>query len=446
MLKNFSLFKKKKSSQQLKNSSKEKLQQTIAELERIVKLLVRKDFELRQVRERQEKKLLELDKITKLLVKRDFELSQTKAWLTEALEESDRIRVELEKERNKIKAIIDSLVDGLVVLDEQRKIDYLNPQAELLFGVKSENFKGKTIEQVLKHPILGQLIRLIQSEKKESAIRKELALDKPEEKVLQVSTAPIVGQSGSILGLIIVLHDISREKLIERMKTEFVSITAHQLRTPLSSIKWVLKMLLEGDLGPVTKEQTEVLEQAYTSNERMISLINDLLNVARLEEGRFLYKFSRVSLVDLIKKSIDSLNMEAKKREIQLIFEKPKKTLPKIIADAEKLQLVIQNLLDNAIRYTHPKGKVTVTLRQPKKNYLEVAVKDTGVGIPKNQQSRIFDKFFRADNVIKMQTEGSGLGLFISKNIVEKHGGKIWFESEENKGTTFYFTLPLNRE
>ena len=239
-----------------------------------------------------------------------------------------------------------------------------------------------------------------------------------------------------------VLHDISREKMVERMKTEFVSISAHQLRTPLSAIKWTLRMLLDGDLGEINPEQREFIDRTYNSNERMINLINDLLNVTRIEEGRYLHKPIMYDMGEIMEYVIKPYREEAAKRQVIFGLERTKKKLPKVLLDVEKIRLAVENLIDNAVRYTPPGGKVTVSLNCDKKEIV-VSIKDTGVGIPKDQQERVFTKFFRGANVMKMETEGSGLGLFIARNIIESHGGKIWFESEEGKGTTFHFSIPV---
>jgi len=247
------------------------------------------------------------------------------------------------------------------------------------------------------------------------------------------------------LGTLVILHDVTREKIIERMKTEFVSLAAHQLRTPLSAIKWALRMVLDGDLGPITEEQRDFMEKTYSSNERIITLINDLLNVTRIEEGRYLYRPILTDIESVVQFVIDSYKEEIEKRKIKFEFKKPEKKLPKVMLDVEKMRLAIQNLLENAIRYTQPEGRVTASLKYVKKE-IEFSIKDTGIGIPKDQQERIFTKFFRGGNAIRLETKGSGLGLFIVKNIIEAHGGKIWFESEEGKGTTFYFTIPVKEE
>jgi len=261
---------------------------------------------------------------------------------------------------------------------------------------------------------------------------------------LEVSAIPLISGAEK-LGALVILHDISREKTIEKIKTEFVSITAHQLRTPLSSIKWTLRMLLDGDLGEITDEQREFIEKTYTSNEKMISLINDLLDVTRIEEGRYLYRPVLGDIEEILQSMLASYNDLAKARRLKIDFKKSDKKMSKVMVDVEKIRLAIQNLLENAIRYTPVGGTITVSLKRDKKEVI-ISIKDSGVGIPKDQRERVFSKFFRATNVVKMETEGSGLGLFITKNIIEAHGGRIWFESEEGKGANFFFTIPIKEE
>jgi two-component system sensor histidine kinase GlrK len=234
-----------------------------------------------------------------------------------------------------------------------------------------------------------------------------------------------------------------REKEIARMKSEFLSIAAHQLRTPLSALKWVLHMSLEGDVGKLTKKQKDLLQKGYESNERMITLVNDLLDVVRIEEGRFDYKFKRVEFVSFIEDVLEEMKMIAAQKKIDLTFKKPSGAISEITIDAGKLRLAFMNIVDNALQYTRAKGRVDVEIRY--EDGILVTIQDTGIGISRNQIPRLFSKFFRADNAVRMQTSGSGLGLFIAKNIIEKHGGKIWIESEEGKGTTVSFTLPFSR-
>jgi PAS domain S-box-containing protein len=438
-----------------KLSKKNKKLDALKELDRIAKMLVRRDLELMERREELEKKIEELERAreaetilrirerakTRDIEKKVKELDETRIALMNILEDVEEERKRAEEEKNKTLAVITNFVDGLLVFDKEGKLSLINPQAEKFFNFKKEEVVGKSISELNNVPTLQPLVNLLGKEIR-GVFRKELPIK--EELTLEVSTVPMM-REGEKLGNLVILHDVTREKMIERMKTEFVSISAHQLRTPLSAIKWTLKMFLDGDLGKLTDEQREFIEKTYDSNERMINLINDLLDVTRIEEGRFLYKPAVTDLESICQSLIDSYREEIKKKKIKFEFKKPEKKLPRVMVDVEKIRLAVQNLLDNAIRYTQPGGKVSVSLRQVG-NEVEFSIRDTGVGIPKEQQERVFTKFFRGSNVIRMATEGSGLGLFITKNIIEAHGGKIWFESEEGKGTTFYFTLPIKEE
>ena len=382
-----------------------------------------------------------VDEKTRELRERMAELTKTKSALLNILEDVEGSRQKAETEKDKTQAIITNFADGLLVFDSEGKLSLINPRAEDFFGVKSRDLVGRPILELSTFPTIEPVIKLVGGEIK-GVFRKEVQIG--ESLILEVSTIPAIREEEE-LGALIILHDVSREKMIERMKSEFVSISAHQLRTPLSAIKWTLRMLLDGDLGEMTKEQREFIEKSYKSNERMINLINDLLDVTRIEEGRYLYKPVLIDFEPFVQFVINTYREEIKKKELKLELKKPEKKLPQVKVDAEKIQLAIQNLLDNAIRYTPTGGKIIISLGYIEKA-IEFSIKDTGVGILKNQQSRVFSKFFRGANAIRMETEGSGLGLYIAKNIIEAHGGKIWFESEEGKGTTFHFTLPMKEE
>jgi len=395
---------------------------------------------LKRFQEELEKKVKEK---TKELEGKTEELEASGKALLNMLEDIKEALSKTEEERNKTQAIITNFTDGLFLFDAKSNLVLVNPQAEAFFNIRAKDLINRPISELGTIPALSSLVKLLEPEIK-GIFRKEFQAS--QNLVLEVSTIPVIGQKEKEkLGTLVILHDVSREKMVERMKTEFVSLAAHQLRTPLSAIKWTLRMLLDGDLGEITVEQKNFIEKTYGSNERMINLINDLLNVTRVEEGRYLYKPSRADIEVVAQFVVNSYKEESKKRKVKVEFKKPEKKLPLVLIDVEKMRLAIQNLLDNAVRYTPAGGKVTVSLKHVKKE-IEVSIKDTGVGIPKDQKMRVFTKFFRAANVMRMETEGSGLGLFITKNIIEAHGGKIWFESEENKGSTFHFSLPIKEE
>tara|TARA_Y100000310_G_scaffold85265_1_gene82095 strand:+ start:10188 stop:12320 length:2133 start_codon:yes stop_codon:yes gene_type:complete len=354
--------------------------------------------------------------------------------------ENLRIFLSLSAEQQKNLAIINNLTDGLLLFNKENNVNSVNPKTEQIFNVKAKDLMGKPILELNKFPALKSLVSLIKERKKE-IFRKELQLK--ESLILEVSTVPIIKEKERA-GTLVILHDITREKRVEKMKTEFVSIAAHQLRTPLSITKWAIKMLLAEDLGEIPKKQKDVLSRADQSNDRMIDLINDLLNITKIEEGRYIYKPILSDLKEVTQFVVDSLKESIKTYKVEVDFQKPIKKLPKIKIDVVKVKLAIQNILDNAIRYSPEGGKVTVSLKYDKKE-IEFSVKDNGIGIPKKYQPRIFTKFFRGINAVRKETEGSGLGLYIAKNIIEAHGGRIWFESQENNGATFHFALPIKR-
>ncbi len=232
-----------------------------------------------------------------------------------------------------------------------------------------------------------------------------------------------------------------RLREIDQTKSQFVSIAAHQLRTPLSGIKWVLKLMLDGDMGSISSEQHGFIEKAYDANERMIRLVGDLLDVSRIEEGKFGYQFATGDLAALVKKVLDEYSLQVEAHNLSLVFKPPKTPLPLMFFDKDRLQLVLVNLLDNAINYTPAGGNIRVSVEYSG-GLANVSVIDNGVGIPESQMPRIFNKFFRGSNVVRLQTDGTGLGLYISKNIIEAHGGTITIVSEEGKGTTVSFVIP----
>jgi len=203
--------------------------------------------------------------------------------------------------------------------------------------------------------------------------------------------------------------------------------------------------LLDGDAGLLNKEQDNFLKKGYEINERMIKLVNDLLNAARIEEGKFGYDFKDMDLETFLESLVNHYQEAAKSKSLILIFNKKTKNLPRIYADSEKLSLALNNLLDNALKYTPAGGSVTLELGS-QGNYALISLSDTGVGIPPAEQQRVFSKFFRASNVIRLETEGTGLGLFIVKNIIKRHGGDINFSSKEGKGSSFMVALPLKKE
>ena len=377
---------------------------------------------------------------TKLTALRDSRLA-----LLNMLEDAEEAKKEVEEERKRTLSIVANFVDGLILFDMDHKVALINAEAEKLFSIKNQEIAGQSIFELVQIPSMKSLAGILSSPKTKEIkeiFKKELKIN--ENLILEASTISILKEEGET-EVLVILHDVTREKLVEKMKTEFVTIAAHQLRTPLSAIKWTIRMLADGDLGELNKGQKEFLDKIYFSNERMISLINDLLDVTRIEEGRYTYNLVQTSFADLVQKTITIHEDEFKKKNIKLSFNRPS-ALPKSKIDVEKMSLVLQNFFDNAVKYTKENGEVIISLEHNKKeNEVIFSMKDTGIGIDQNEKNRIFTRFFRGANALRVETEGSGLGLYIAKNIIEAHHGKCWFESEMNKGSVFSFSLPVEK-
>lgn len=215
----------------------------------------------------------------------------------------------------------------------------------------------------------------------------------------------------------------------------------HQLRTPLSGMKWSLKILLDGDAGKITAAEKELLTKNFAANQRILTLVNDILAVARLESGARTDHFVPVQFEELIEETVTSLAPLVQAKGVRIEFTAPKDPLPLWTVDAEKVRDVLVNLLDNAIKYTPKDGTITIAAKITD-GKLHLTIGDTGIGIPDLVSGKIFTRFFRAANAVATEADGSGLGLFIAKNIVEHQGGKIWFESAVGTGTTFHVLLP----
>jgi len=229
---------------------------------------------------------------------------------------------------------------------------------------------------------------------------------------------------------------------LDEAKSEFISIASHQLRTPLTIIKGYISMILEGSFGKTSKVIHENLNKVYSSNERLIGLVEDLLNISRIESGRQEYNFQPINLIDLGQTVFDELVQKAKDKGLKFNFTKPPKALPKVVADSDKLHEVMINFTDNSVKYT-PKGRVDMSIYQKDDNLI-FAVKDTGIGMNEDDKGHLFKKFSRAEGTFLIHTEGTGLGLYVAKMIAESHMGKVWAESEgRGKGSTFYFSIPI---
>ncbi len=363
-------------------------------------------------------------------------LKREKISLAHLLGKNEKKFSNSEIEKNRISEIFINFNEGILVIDENEKVSMINPKAKKILGIKERAVKGLPVIDLARlsdiRPIVPYFLSL------NGILSEKINLKKI---VVELSVIPLIFEEKN-MGRLIILRDITRETVSEKMKTNFILSVAHQLKTSAASVKWSTKMFLSGDFGKINKEQKDVIGRLYKRNDALIFLIDNLLDAEKIEDRAYSYKKTLIDVQDLVQSAIIYFQDKIRSKKIKVKFEKPQQRLPKIMIDKEKIGSVIQSLFDNALKYTGIGGSMYVFLEGDEKN-IKFQIKDSGIGIPKEQQSEIFNKFFRAANANKIETNGSGLGLFIAKKIVEDHNGSIWFESEENKGSIFSFTLPI---
>ncbi len=360
----------------------------------------------------------------------------------------------LRQAKAKDEALLLSIGEGLVATGKDGNIIFVNRAFESMLGWKEEEVQGKLFLNLVH--MFDENGKEIQKDNRPfySALQTKNSKDFKSKTTtnmyyrhrdgnifpVAITISPIVVE-GEMMGVVEVFRDITREKEIDKEKTEFVSLASHQLRTPLSSVNWYTEMLLAGDAGKLTKKQKEYADEIFQGTQRMVRLVNDLLNVSRLELGTFSVNPETVDVVAAAFDAIDEQKQHIKLKKIKVTTDFPDERPLEMEADPKLLHMIFQNLLSNSIKYTGEKGHINLAVFKNGKEIL-IEVSDNGIGIPKNEQSKIFTKLFRADNVKEQDMEGTGLGLYIIKSIVEKSGGSIRFESTEGEGTKFIVDFP----
>jgi len=362
-------------------------------------------------------------------------------------------------ENIKITDVLQSIPDGTVLFALDRQVLFANAAASRLTGLPQEGF------------YLTELTRLLQAKVSvnlENAVEAVLRGGAPVHVInVQVVSffyeffiTPCYDATHNVIGGIIAMYDETDHVEFDRRKTEFVSLAAHQLRTPSTSIKWFLEMLLAGDAGSLNEKQKEYAKEAYQNSQRMVILVNMLLNVSRMELGNFSISPEPTDTIAFTRDVLEEFQLQIKEKEIQ-VNEQYAPNLRLIPLDPRLLRIIVQNIISNAVKYTPEKGTIIVKIssqqegetvggRKLKIDSLVISITDTGYGIPSNQSDKIFTKLFRADNVKDKDTDGIGLGLYLAKLIVDHIHGDLWFvspalshvEGELGKGTTFYLTIP----
>jgi two-component system sensor histidine kinase VicK len=370
-----------------------------------------------------------------------------------AQREADLRLLQLEKGNAEIKfqrdrhiAFFELTHDGIIVLDKNNQILRINDAITDITGYSYNEAVGHQCSKVFrceKYKEMGLAFGLAYLSIANPTHYEEITAITKDGRPIDIGVRCTKAKhfSGHRGDSLILIRDLSKIHAAEVMEHDFVSMTSHQLFTPLSIIRGHIALMIEGSLGKITEKQKNFLDQSMHATKKMVSLVSELLSISRLEERKITLNFAPTNIVDVIDSTISELEPLAARNSIHLISKISRKSIPLVVIDGEKISQVMQNIIDNAIKYTPKKGTVQIDITVETDN-LVISVSDNGIGIPKDDLPKLFQRFFRSSNTLSLDSKGTGLGLYIAKVIVERHQGKIWAESTENKGSTFYIALP----
>lgn len=349
-------------------------------------------------------------------------------------------------------AVFRSAGEGIIIFDRKGAIVDFNPAAADLTGYSAERSIGKPYLKIVKLltpeganvPSISALHSVLKEGRTVSGAEQILETKDNLRIWVEASYAPILNNKQEVTSGIAILRNVQKDKQLEEIKSDFISIVSHELRTPLSAIKGFMSMILNNDFGPLNDKQSHFLLKVEQSNQRMIHLVEDLLDVSRIENGRISLMPRPVSIDKVIVEVASELFNRAFERQITIKVARHRR-LPLVLADEVRLRQIVVNLIDNAIKYSLPQSEVVINFKVDG-DELITNIRDYGVGITASQVDRIFQKFGRIYNPMSIQAGGTGLGLYIVKNLVESHGGRIWVTSREGKGSKFSFSLPLAKQ
>ncbi len=357
----------------------------------------------------------------------------------------------------RMESVLNATNDGIALLNREGRFALVNRRFCEMLGTRPDALLHRSLEEAqpllierLAHPerLISRMAALTPADLRDPVGVSEevMEMTAPERRSVQVYTAPVQDAGDhSVIGRIVALRDITRERELDKMKTDFISVVSHELRTPLTSIKGYTDLLLSGAAGETSELQGEFLGIVQSSTTRLSNLINDILDISRIESGRIAIKHEPIDYRQIVSDTLRLMRAAADEKGIAMDASLPE-TMPLVRGDTDKVTQVLTNLVSNAIKYTPPGGWIKVMLDVTGSASVTTCVMDSGIGIAPDDQKKLFQKFFRADNTSTREAGGTGLGLVIAKTIVELLGGAIWVESESGSGTRFYFTLPLSLE
>ncbi len=409
-----------------------------------------------KIEEKEEKKksklTIDADELAELRRKAEqFDVEFEKR-IQKTLEKFEREKKVLLDEKERVDSVIRHLAEGLLVVDKNGKVVLMNPAAERMLGVKQSEKIGKPVAEGLKEEHLVAMTGGANLRDSEGQVAKQVevvSLNDETKRVLQASTAVVENEDGQTVGMVSVLSDVTKQKELEELKTKFVAHVSHEFRTPLVSIQKSISLIIGKELGEVSPEQQKYLEIANRNMERLSRLVNDLLDLSKLEAGKMELRIKEIWIQELVKQVFLTVETLARGKQIKLETRFTNNSM-RIEGDSDRLTQVLTNLVGNAVKYTPDGGTITVDGQSnikdsaiPSGPCIEIGVRDTGIGISPEDQKKIFDKFVQVSLAQPAGFSSTGLGLTIAKEIVDMHGGRIWVESEALKGSRFAFRIPV---
>ena len=359
---------------------------------------------------------------------------------SQAAAESQRKFKKTLSEKKQTEAIVRSVAAGVVVVNNKGEVLLMNPAAEKLLETTQEQKTGKPLTEGAKKE---QLFAMAKAASLDGETDIEIDGEEDTKKILRSSSAVIEDENGKTVGMVTVLNDVTKQKELDTMKDQFLSNITHELRNPIGAIKQSISVILEETAGPITEPQKKFLSNAKRNLDRLGALIDDILDLAKLEAKKMEIKLQPTTIETVMDEVCQTLSAWIKNKDISLV-EDIQENLPEINIDPDRVIQVLMNIVSNAIKFTPKGGTITLSAILPEKGKrMEISIADTGVGIPKNDLSKIFGKFQQAKNRMAGDISGTGLGLAIAQEIIQLHKGEISVDSEEGKGTTFTFTLPV---
>jgi two-component system phosphate regulon sensor histidine kinase PhoR len=348
----------------------------------------------------------------------------------------DRTIRTLVEERNLSSAILGSMVEGVAVVDGAEHLVFANQGFAEILGLDVPPVPGSSLLEVVRQTDLIEAVRQVL--RGETRVQSEIATGTLRQHFFATTVAAV--QAGDTSGAVVVLHDITELRKLERVRRDFVANVSHELRTPLTAIQGFAETLLAGAIDD-PHNRTRFLEIILEHSRRLARLTEDLLMLSKMDAERLELEFMPISIAQLMESCLETSQHRAKEKSLEIRLDAPE-GLPDVAGDRRRLAEVLQNLLDNAIQYTMPGGKITLSAK-PRSDKVIVTVTDTGIGIPRADQPRIFERFYRVDVARSREAGGTGLGLSIAKHLVEAHGGRLWVESELGQGSRFHFSVPI---